>query len=115
MFGSRRQGVERVAPVGDASQALTSFADDGESRAFDRQPSFEEIDMVNLDGLASTVGNAENAASGAVNGLGANSSAADLTRASFLMNQYQIVATAVSAIIKADSEAKSAPARSISR
>lgn len=71
--------------------------------------------MVNLEGLAGTVGNAESAASGAVNGLGANSSAADLTRASFLMNQYQIVATAVSAIIKADSEAKSAPARSISR
>jgi hypothetical protein len=97
--------VERVAPVEAATQ----------SRAFDQQPSFEEIDMVNLDGLASTVGNAENAASGAVNGLGANSSAADLTRASFLMNQYQIVATAVSAIIKADSEAKAAPARSISR
>ena len=71
--------------------------------------------MVNLEGLAGTVGNAENAASGAVNGLGATSSAADLTRASFLMNQYQIVATAVSAIIKSDSEAKSAPARSISR
>jgi hypothetical protein len=103
MFRSRRQGVERVAPIREAS------------RAFDQQPSLEEINMVNLSGLAGTVGSAENAASGAVNGLNANSSAADLTRASFLMNQYQIVATAVSAIIKADSEAKSAPARSISR
>ena len=114
MFRSRRQGLERVAPVTGAAWTLTSFADDGESRAFDSQPS-EEITMVNLEGLAGTVGNAENAASSAVNGLGATSSAADLTRASFLMNQYQIVATAVSAIIKADSESKSAPARSISR
>jgi hypothetical protein len=71
--------------------------------------------MVNLEGLAGTVGNAESAASGAVNGLGATSTAADLTRASYLMNQYQIIATAVSAVIKADSEAKAAPARSISR
>jgi hypothetical protein len=71
--------------------------------------------MVNLEGLAGTVGNAETTASGAVNGLGPNSSAADLTRASLVMNQYQIVANAVSAIIKADSEAKQAPARSIAR
>lgn len=71
--------------------------------------------MVNLQGLAGTVGSAENAASSAVNGLGATSTAADLTRASYLMNQYQIIATAVSSVIKADSEAKAAPARSISR
>lgn len=70
---------------------------------------------VNLDGLAGVVGAAETSASSAVNGLGPNSTAADLTRASLEMNQYQIVATAVSAIIKADSEAKAAPARSISR
>lgn len=70
---------------------------------------------VNLEGLAGAVGAAENAASSAVNGLGPNSTAADLTRASMEMNQYQIVATAISAIIKADSDAKSAPARSISR
>ncbi len=77
---------------------------------------FEESTMaVNLDGLAGAVGGAENAASSAVNGLGPNSTAAQLTQASLKMNQYQIVATAVSAIIKADSEAKSAPARAISR
>jgi hypothetical protein len=77
---------------------------------------FEENTMaVNLDGLAGAVGGAENAASSAVNGLGPNSTAAQLTQVSLKMNQYQIVATAVSAIIKADSEAKSAPARAISR
>jgi hypothetical protein len=70
---------------------------------------------VNLSGLAGVVGGAENSASSLVNGLGPNSTAADLTRASLAMNQYQIVATAVAAIIKADSEAKSAPARAISR
>ena len=70
---------------------------------------------VNLDGLAGAVGASETAASAAVNGLGANSTAAQLTQASLRMNQYQIVSTAVAAIIKADSEAKSAPARSISR
>src|SRR5690349_10765068 len=75
----------------------------------------ESIMAVNLEGLAGTVGAAENAASSAVNGLGADSTAADLTKASLEMNQYQIVATAVSAIIKSDSEAKSAPARAISR
>ena len=68
-----------------------------------------------LNGLVNTVGSAENTASTAVNGLGANSTAAELTQASLRMNQYQIVATAVSAIIKSDSEAKSAPARAISR
>lgn len=77
---------------------------------------FEESTMaVNLDGLAGAVGNAEEAASSAVNGLGANSTAADLTKASMKMNQYQVVAAAVAAIIKADAEAKSAPARSIAR
>ena len=70
---------------------------------------------VNGAGLVGTVGSAENTASAAVNGLGPNSTAADLTRASFEMNRYQLVSTAVSAIIKADSEAKSAPARNISR
>jgi hypothetical protein len=70
---------------------------------------------ISLNGLADTVGSAEAAASSAVNGLGANSTAAELTQASLKMNQYQIVATAVSAIIKADSEAKSAPARSIAK
>lgn len=115
MFRSRRHGVERVASVGDAARTSASLADHGEDEAFDQQPSLEESNMVNLAGLANTVGSAENNASSAVNGLGANSTAADLTRASFLMNQYQIIATAVSAVIKADSEAKSAPARSISR
>jgi hypothetical protein len=70
---------------------------------------------ISLNGLANTVGGAETAASSAVNGLGPNSTAAELTQASLKMNQYQIVSTAVSAIIKADSEAKSAPARAISR
>ena len=70
---------------------------------------------ISLNGLVNTVGGAETAASGAVNGLGPNSTAAELTQASLKMNQYQIVSTAVSAIIKADSEAKSAPARAISR
>lgn len=66
-------------------------------------------------GLVGVVGAAERAAAAAVNGLGPNSSAADLTKASLKMNQYGIISTAVSAILKADSEAKSAPARSISR
>jgi hypothetical protein len=70
---------------------------------------------VNLSGLAGTVGASENSAASRVNGLNANSTAAELTQASLAMNQYQIVATAVSAIIKADSEAKAAPARAISR
>lgn len=70
---------------------------------------------VNLDGLAGAVGASENAASAAVNGLGPNSTAAQLTQASLKMNQYQIISTAVAAILKADAEAKSAPARSISR
>lgn len=68
---------------------------------------------VNLEGLVGVVGSAERAAAGAVNGLGPNSTAADLTRASLRVNQYQIVATAISAIIKADSEAKATPARTI--
>lgn len=70
---------------------------------------------INLDGLASTVGGAENLASDAVNSLGPKSTAAELTQASLKMNQYNIVSTAVAAIIKADAEAKSAPARAISR
>lgn len=70
---------------------------------------------ISLNGLVNTVGSSENAASSAVNGLGANSTAAQLTQASLKMNQYQIISTAVSAIIKSDSEAKSAPARAISR
>jgi hypothetical protein len=70
---------------------------------------------VSLGGLVGTVGGAESAAASAVNGLGPNSTAAQLTQASLKMNQYQIIATAVSAIIKADSEAKTAPARAISR
>ena len=70
---------------------------------------------ISLNGLADTVGSAESAASSAVNGLGANSTAAELTQASLKMNQYQIIATAVSQIIKADSEAKSAPARAIAK
>lgn len=71
--------------------------------------------MVNLEGLVGAIGSAESAAGSRVNGLGANSTAAQLTQASLAMNQYQIVATAIAAIIKADSEAKAAPARSISR
>jgi hypothetical protein len=71
--------------------------------------------MVNLDGLANTVGAAESAAGASVNALGPNSSAADLTKASLAMNKYQLVGAAVAAIIKADAEAKTAPARSISR
>ena len=70
--------------------------------------------MVNLDGLVAAVGGAENAASSAVNGLGANASAADLTRASMEVNKYGLVSAAVAAIIKGDAEAKLAPARSIS-
>jgi hypothetical protein len=70
---------------------------------------------VSLSGLVGTVGAAESAAASAVNGLGPNSTAAQLTQASLQMNRYQIIATAVSAIIKADSEAKTAPARAISR
>jgi hypothetical protein len=68
---------------------------------------------MDLNVLAAKVGTAESAASGAVGGLNANSSAADLTRAQLLMNEYQMVATAVSAILKADNEAKTAPARAI--
>ena len=70
---------------------------------------------INLIGLVGTVGNAENQAGAAVNGLGPNSTAAELTQASLKMNQYLIVGTAVAAIVKADADAKSAPARSISR
>lgn len=70
--------------------------------------------MVNLEGLAAAVGGAENAAGNAVNGLGANSSAADLTRASLEVNKYGLVAAAVAGIIKGDAEAKLAPARAIS-
>jgi hypothetical protein len=70
---------------------------------------------VNLNGLVGTVGNAENAASAAVNGLNADSTAAQLTQASLRMNQYQVVSAAVAAIIKADADSKQAPARSISR
>jgi hypothetical protein len=69
---------------------------------------------VNLEGLVAVVGTAENAASRSVNGLGANSTAADLTRASLRVAQYQIVATAVSQVIKGDADAKTAPARAIS-
>jgi hypothetical protein len=70
---------------------------------------------VNLEGLAAVVGNAEEAAGAAVNGLGAQSTAADLTRASFRVSQYTVVATAVAQLIKSDGEAKSTAARAISR
>lgn len=70
---------------------------------------------INGTGLVGAVGAAETAASSAVNGLGANSTAADLARASLVSNQYQLVSTFVAAIIKTDAEAKSAPARAISR
>jgi hypothetical protein len=70
---------------------------------------------INLNGLVATMGNAENSAASAVNGLNADSTAAQLTQASLRMNQFQIVATAVAAILKGDSDAKSAPARSMSR
>lgn len=69
---------------------------------------------VNPTGLLATVDAAERAAAAAVNGLGGKASAADLTRASFEMSKFQMIATAVSAVIKADSEAKTAAARGIS-
>lgn len=70
--------------------------------------------MINLQGIVGLMRSAENAAAGAVNGLRANSSAADLASANLLMNQYQMIGTLVSAIIKSDSETKTAPARAIS-
>lgn len=70
---------------------------------------------VNLEGLVAVVGNAEENAGAAVNGLGAHSTAADLTRASFRVSQYTVVSTAVSQLIKSDGEAKSIAARAISR
>ena len=70
---------------------------------------------VNLEGLVAVVGNAEETAGASVNGLGANSTAADLTRASLRVSQYTIVSTAVGQLIKSDGEAKSIAARSISR
>ena len=70
---------------------------------------------VNLEGLVAVLGNAEETAGAAVNGLGATSTAADLTRASFRVSQYTVVGTAVSQLIKSDSEAKLTAARAISR
>ena len=70
---------------------------------------------INLNGLVGVVGNAETAASGSVNGLGPNATAADLTKASLAVQQYSIIANAVSAIINADANAKQAAARGMSR
>lgn len=69
---------------------------------------------VNLEGLVAVVGSAEEAAASAVNGLGAKSTAADLTRASLRVSQYTIVSTAIAQLIKGDGEAKIIAARTIS-
>jgi hypothetical protein len=70
---------------------------------------------VNLEGLVAVLGNAEEAAAAAVNGLGGTSSAADLTRAGFRVSQYTVVGAAVAQLIKGDGEAKLTAARAISR
>jgi hypothetical protein len=64
-------------------------------------------------GLVGAVGAAESAASAAVGGLGPDSTAAELTQVSLTVNKFNIISTAVSAILKADAEAKTAAARGI--
>ena len=65
----------------------------------------------NFTGLVAAIGTAERLAIDAVNGLNKDSGAEDLTKANFAMAQYQMISTAVSALIKAEQEAKAAPAR----
>lgn len=68
---------------------------------------------INMEGLIQTVQNAERAAASAVNGLNANSTVTDLTRANHRMNIFPMVVTAVTNALKADSEAKMAPTRAM--
>ncbi|HKE95945.1 MAG TPA: hypothetical protein VKB34_16675 [Povalibacter sp.] len=68
---------------------------------------------INLNGLVGAVNSAESAAASAVGGLNGSSTMADLTRAQLAMNQYQLVATAVTSIISSDAEAKKNGARNI--
>jgi hypothetical protein len=70
---------------------------------------------IDMSGLVNVVGSAEGNAAASVNGLNGSSTASDLMKAQFEMNQYQLIATAAAAILKADADAKSAPARAISR
>ena len=68
------------------------------------------IDLNTLPGVVNT---AESAAGSAVNGLNGSSTMAEVTQAQLKMTQYQLVASAVSAIINADGEAKKQGARNI--
>ncbi|HEU4652651.1 MAG TPA: hypothetical protein VFS47_01620 [Steroidobacteraceae bacterium] len=68
---------------------------------------------IDINTLPGVVGNAESAAGDAVNGLDGNSTMADVIQAQLKMTQYQLVASAVSAIINADGETKKQGARNI--
>lgn len=70
--------------------------------------------MINMQGLVAMIRNAENTAASAVNALGPNSTAGDLTNANLLMNKFNMIGTLVSAVIKSESETKAAPIRAIS-
>ena len=70
---------------------------------------------INSTGLISTLDTSESDASASVGALTANSSVADVTKAQLAMSRFQLLATAVSAIIKADGEAKQGTARNIAR